>query len=115
MSFRSEAREGATVASGFLGFFVPVIVVLVLLSLGLYAFYAPARIAIDNAAFHNSQPYNDGMARELSQYRIQFAGNLSDEQKNVIQGTIRHDFAGYDSSRLDPADRAFLQQMLGGQ
>ena len=114
MTYRSDAKEVTQGSSLWLLAFLILFLGVTAISVGAYYFVAPVKVAIDNRVFHASQPYNDGMRRELADFRLQYAGD-NDAQKAVIQGTVRHDFAGYDTSTLDPADRAFVEQMLGGQ
>ncbi len=79
-------------------------------SFGIYWFAAPARVAIDNRVFHESQAYNDGMARDLDNMRMQWL-SATPEAKTAIAATVQHRFAGYDAARL-PADlQLFLAQV----
>ena len=77
-------------------------------SLGIYYFTAPATVAIDNRVFHNSQPYTDGMARDLDNLCRDYQQS-DDAGKVAIAETIRHRFAGYDRNQLP----IYLQQCLG--
>ncbi len=90
--------------------FVIIVVVLTLLGTGVYWFTEPARVGIQNRAFHNSQAYQDGMARDLENFRMAYL-TADDQAKLVIKATVRHRFAGYDTSTLPPDLQMFLQEM----
>jgi len=77
---------------------------------GVYYFTAPATVAIENRTFHQSQPYQDGMARDLDNWRMQYA-SATPEGKEIIRATIQHRFAGFDASVLPSDDQAFLAEM----
>lgn len=77
---------------------------------GIYYFVAPAKVAIDNRVFHESQPYNDGMARDLENMQMQYL-SASPEGRAAISATIQHRFAGYDASRLPANLQIFLMQV----
>ena len=50
--------------------FVGAVVGLSTLSLGIYSVTKPASVSIDNQAFHESQAYNDGMAKEIGRAHV---------------------------------------------
>ena len=65
----NEAKEGLSV-----GVYVPIIVAVVALGgTALRYITAPANVAIDNVVFHESQQYNDSMARDLDELRLNYA------------------------------------------
>jgi hypothetical protein len=57
------------------------------LSLGIYWIYEPARISVENRAFHESQSYNDGMTRDLENLRLAYI-QADDAGKLAIRATI---------------------------
>ena len=90
------------------------VVVLSAVSLGIYAVTKPASIAIDNAAFHESQPYNDGMARDLGNFQMEYIRTDDAGKRAALRAVILDRFAGYDALRLNPSLRAFLDQLKTG-
>ena len=78
------------------------------------ALFAPASVAIDNAVFHESQQFNDGMARDLDNMRASYLDPATTaEAKTAIRATIAHRFAGYDARRLPGDLQLFLRQVRG--
>lgn len=92
---------------------VIVMSVLVAVSLGIRAVVQPASVAIDNRTFHESQAYNDGMARDLGQFQLDYAGTQDEGRRAAIRAVVRDRYAGYDDSRLPASLQAFLHQMKG--
>lgn len=90
------------------------VVVLSAVSLGIYAVTKPASIAIDNAAFHESQPYNDGMARDLGNFQMEYIRTDDAGKRAALRAVILDRFAGYDANRLNPNLRTFLEQLKTG-
>lgn len=78
------------------------------------AVFEPKNVAIDNQVFRQSQQFNDGMARDLDNMRMQWADPATTQaQKDIIRDTIIHRYAGYDAVNL-PADlQVFLNQVKG--
>lgn len=76
------------------------------LSFKSYEFYAPKYRAVDAKVFKESEQYNDGMIRDLSELQRQYV-TADDAGKAALKPIIIHRFAVYDETRL-PADlRAF--------
>lgn len=99
------------------GFAAFVLGALVLAGLGYasyasYAYYAPRYRAVDNAVFHNSQQYTDGMVQQLEQYQEQYAGG-NQAQKDAIRSIVREQYAVFPEDRLNPDLRNFLESMKG--
>ena len=90
-----------------------IFIVVVLVSVGVWRFYAPANVAIENQTFHQSQAYNDGMAQELDELRTQYNNATTDDERYTIEASIRQQFAGYDDTKLPPYLRDFLQAVGG--
>jgi hypothetical protein len=99
---------------GAMGMIVGGIFVLSLASLGIYAITKPASIAIDNRAFHESQSYNDGMAKDLGNFQLEYIRNNDPGKRNALRAVILDRFAAYDETRLPPNLRAFLDQLKTG-
>jgi len=90
------------------------VVVISAVSLGIYAVTKPASIAIDTAAFHNSQAFNDGMAKDLGNFQMEYVRTDDSGKRAALRAVILDRFAGYDSARLNPSLRAFLDQLKTG-
>ena len=82
--------------------------------LGIYAFTKPASIAIDNAAFHESQAYNDGMAKDLGNFQMEYIRTDDAGKRAALRAVILDRFAGYNPARLNPNLRTFLEQLKTG-
>jgi hypothetical protein len=68
----------------------------------MYEFFAPKYRAVDAKVFKESEQYNDGMIRDLSELQRQYITAKPDEQA-ALRPIIRHRFEVYDRDRL-PAD-----------
>ena len=95
---------------------VTFLIFLFLLSVGgaiIYRVTLPMNIATENAAFHNSQAYTDGMRRELEDYMNKYYALPPQMQgsREVIRSSIMHDYAGYDSTGLPSDLQSFLSVM----
>lgn len=94
---------------------VVVIIGIATLSYYLYAEFAPRYTATDYQVYKQSQQYNDGMADRLEIFReAYFAPGASQEARDNVRSAVRHEFASYDETRLNPDLRSFLDQMKGG-
>ena len=118
MSFRDDARDGAAAVGVGFGAIVGFLIVLGLLVAGITAiglgisWYAtPAQVSIENKTFHESQAYQDGMARDLEEMRMSYL-DASDVKKDAIRATVRARFSGFRADRLPESDQAFLAEMM---
>lgn len=107
---RGMIDESSPVVLTVLVWFVVVAVVAGVVGLGVYSFSAPTRVAIDNMVFHNSQAYNDGMARDLDNFKLAYA-QADQAGKTSIRASVQHRFAGYDAGSLPPDLQTFLTEM----
>jgi hypothetical protein len=83
--------------------------------LGIYAVTKPASIAIDTRAFHESQAYNDGMAKDLGNFQLEYIRTEDPGKRAALRAVILDRFAGYDASRLSQSLRSFLENLkMGG-
>ena len=94
--------------------FVGAVVGLSALSLGIYSVTKPASIAIDNRAFHESQAYNDGMAKDLGNFQMEYTRTDDAGKRAALRAVILDRFAGYDETRLSPNLRNFLETLKTG-
>jgi hypothetical protein len=108
----SEVLKTTVAVLGAAGAIVAIVAFTSGLGLATKAVVTPVSTRIDNKIFHESQQYNDSMARDLDQFRMEWPA-ASPEAKDVIRATIRHRFAGYDSSNLAPDAQAFLVSVRG--
>lgn len=69
----------------------------------MYEFYAPKYRAVDNQVFKESEQYNDGMIRDLSELQRQYVTASNNDERDSLRPIIRHRFEVYDENRL-PAD-----------
>jgi hypothetical protein len=113
MSFKKTAeKKGRVVLSTgeALVWLAVVLSALAAISLGLLWFTAPAKVAIENRTFHQSQAYTDGMARDLYDLQAQYQ-SASPAGKDAIRATVRERFAGFNPSSLPPSLQSFLMEM----
>ena len=83
------------------------------LSYGLYAFYSPKYAAVDNATFHESQAYNDGMVRDLENLQLEYV-NADATKKDSIRAIVLHRFSVYPEDKMPPNLRNFYNQLRNG-
>lgn len=76
------------------------------LSFKAYEFYAPKYRAVDAKVFKESEQYNEGMVRDLSELQHQYI-TATDDEKAALRPIIRHRFEVYDRDRLPTDLRAF--------
>ena len=68
----------------------------------MYEYFAPKYRAVDAKVFKESEQYNEGMVRDLSELQHQYV-TATEEEKASLRPIIRHRFEAYDRDRL-PAD-----------
>lgn len=64
--------------------------------------------------FVQSQAYNEGMAKEVENYHLQYVTATPDQQK-ALASVILQQVSGYDTSKLPPADQLFINQLRSQQ
>jgi len=68
----------------------------------MYDFFAPRYRAVDSKVFHESEQYNEGMVRDLTELQRQYV--TSDEAgKSALRPIIRHRFEVYPENKM-PSD-----------
>ena len=73
-----------------------------LFSFSMYSYFAPKYRAVDSKVYHESEQYNEGMVRDLSELQRQYV--TSDEAgKAALRPIIRHRFEVYPEDKM-PAD-----------
>ena len=95
---------GKAILAGLLGFAVLLAVGFGLDYLGYaeYGFFAPKYRAVDSKVFHESEQYNEGMVRDLTELQRQYV--TSDEAgKEALKPLIRHRFEVYPEDKM-PGD-----------
>ena len=79
-----------------------------------FKFFAPKVEQVRYDTFKQSQAYNEGMLRELYDYKIQYM-NASSGQKMAMRGAILHQFSTFNRDKLPPDLQQFYTQVeLGG-
>ena len=77
----------------------------------LYKFFAPREEQVRHDVFKQSQAYNDGVAQELGQMRLDYARAKTAEEKGAIRGLVMHEVAGYDTSKLPSNLQSFVSKV----
>lgn len=68
----------------------------------------------DREVYKESQPYNDGMAQELSKLKAEYEKAPDEQSRNAIESVIRHDYADFDETNLQSEGlRTWLVNMRG--
>jgi len=67
-----------------------------------YGFFAPRYRAVDSKVFHESEQYNEGMVRDLTELQRQYV-TADEEGKEALRPIIRHRFEVYPEDKM-PAD-----------
>jgi len=109
--------------AGFFGAILAIVIFVVVLgALGLggryinmkvEAWFAPQEQNIQREVFENTKSYNEGKEQELVKYRVEYMRGDEDDKK-AIASAVRAAFADYDSSRLDPELRNFVNECKYG-
>lgn len=75
-----------------------------------YSYFAPKYRAVDSKVFHESEQYNEGMVRDLTELQRQYV--TSDEAgKAALRPIIRHRFSVYDKDKLPTDLRVFYDSI----
>jgi len=110
-------RDTQEAASGFtIGMIVLAIAIVVLTFVGVvtYRYSAVENTKTDNAVYHASAQYNDGMVQRLEQLQesyLEAVGNKNQAGMDGIASITRHEFAAFPEERLNPDLQEFLHQM----
>lgn len=74
--------------------------------------FAPKEEAVRRETFEQSKAYQEGVAQDLEQLRIEYARARSADERQAIAAAARHKASGYTGSL--PADvQAFVDQVRG--
>lgn len=84
------------------------------LSYGMYAYFAPKYMAVDNQVFKESQQYNDGMVRDLENLQLEYINGDADK-KDAIRAIVLHRFSVYPQDKLPPNLRNFYNNLRNGK
>lgn len=76
----------------------------------LYRTFAPKYEQVRRDTFKQSQAYNDGMAQELDNMRLEYIRATPDQQQ-AMASVILHRAASYDASKLPPDLAAFVASL----
>jgi hypothetical protein len=75
-----------------------------------YSFFAPKIVAVQNKVFQESQPYNEGMIRDLENIQRQYVTATGDS-KEALRQIALHRFEVYDINRLPPDLQNFYRSI----
>ena len=88
--------------------------ILGLISLGLYAFFAPRAENVRRNVFENTKSYTHGVIQDLGKYYDEYQGAKTPEDKAVIKQIIKVRFAEFNANKIDALTlRSFLKEMRG--
>lgn len=103
----------------FVGLLVLLLVLAIMLGIGwvaegnsffLYKYFAPKTEQVRYDVFKQSQAYNEGMAKDVADYEIQYL-HATPDQKPAIASMILQEVSSYDTTKLPPAQQAFINQL----
>jgi len=94
--------------------FVTLVFGIGLLSYGMYAYFAPKYMAVDNQVFHESQQYNDGMVRDLENLQMEYV-TADVDKKDALRAIVLHRFSVYPQEKLPPNLRNFYNDLRAGK
>lgn len=101
------------------GIFVGAFCLVALLGLGwvvqgnsffMYQWFAPKYEQVRQTTFEQSKAYNEGMAEELDNMRMEYL-QADDAHKAALASIILHRAAAYDVSKLPPDLYAFVETL----
>ncbi len=77
-------------------------------------YFGPKHAEVERQVFKQTRSFTEGKAQELSKMRMEFLRMADDDVngKRAIASTVRHAFADFDPSTLNPELRRFLNQMM---
>ena len=77
-------------------------------------YFGPKHAAVERQVFKQTRSFTEGKAQELSKLRMEFLRMTAEDVngKRAIASTIRHNFADFDPSTLNPELRGFLSKMM---
>lgn len=76
-----------------------------------YKFFAPRFTAVDNAVFHESAQYNDGMIRDFENLELQYKQTKDENERAALKATILHRFSIYPIEKLPPSLLSFYENL----
>jgi hypothetical protein len=76
----------------------------------LYKVFGAKQEAARREVFEESKAYNDGMAQELDAMRFEYL-KAAPQQQGALASVILHRTAAYDTSRLSPDLRSFVEDL----
>lgn len=79
------------------------------------SFIGPKRENVRREIFEQTKSYNEGKQQDLVRYLHEYNTTKDNEEKQAITSTVRHMFADYDESKLNPVLRDFLTKIKYGE
>ncbi len=80
-------------------------------SYSIYAYFAPKYRQVDRDVFLQSEQYQQGMIRDLQNFRLEWI-DADSEKKLALRGTIIHRFIGFPQDKLTPDLKQFLDEVV---
>ena len=77
-------------------------------------YFGVRQAAVEREIFKATRSFNEAKVQELSKYRLEYLRSEDSTEKEAIASTIRHTFADYDYTKLDPDLRDFLRDIKSG-
>ena len=76
------------------------------------SFIGPKKENVRREIFEKTRSYNEAKLQELAKYKNQYE-LATEENKIIIEQTIKHMFANYDATKLPYQLKLFLEQRRG--
>lgn len=70
---------------------------------------APQEANVQREVFEETKSYNEGKEQELVKYKFEWERSTDPVTRRAIESAVRHSFADYDISRLDPELQNFVR------
>jgi len=77
----------------------------------MFKVFAPKMEQVRRETFEQSKAYNQGMAQDLESMRQDYIMNKDKEVRAGLRSVIFHKLADYDTSKLTPDLREWIQQL----
>lgn len=76
-----------------------------------FKFFAPKIVQVQTDVFKSSQAYQDGMATDLGDLKLQYESATDPGKQEAIRAIIKQRFASYDKNLLPPDLQAFYNSL----
>jgi hypothetical protein len=82
--------------------------------MGWERYFGPKRQAVKREIFKETRSFDEGKRQDLVKYRLEYQRATDPSDKAAIASAIRMTFADYDTSKLQPELRTFVDIILSG-